>query len=128
MRRSRFFFHDYWLESVVVFGEAEMSEGSQFASAMVVTVFAALMLVAGQLHIKMRPQGSRRSLPSTKSCCLCDSPHLDPDESLHLDPAPRTNPSARQSLRSTALRCAGLFLPGDIHGSIGRCATRERAA
>ena len=52
MRRSRFFFHDYWLESVVVFGEAEMSEGSQFASAMVVTVFAALMLVAGQLHIK----------------------------------------------------------------------------
>jgi hypothetical protein len=36
----------------VVFGEAEMSEGSQFANAMVVMVFAALMLVAGQLHIK----------------------------------------------------------------------------
>ena len=51
MRRSRFFFHGYWLESVV-FGEAEMSEGSQFANAMVVMVFAALMLVAGQLHIK----------------------------------------------------------------------------
>jgi uncharacterized membrane protein len=51
MRRSRFFFRDYWLESAV-FGEAEMSEGSQFASAMVVMVFAALMLVAGQLHIK----------------------------------------------------------------------------
>jgi hypothetical protein len=51
MLRSRFFFHGYWLESVV-FGEAEMSEGSQFANAMVVMVFAALMLVAGQLHIK----------------------------------------------------------------------------
>jgi hypothetical protein len=29
-----------------------MNEGSQFASAMLVMVFAAVMLVAGQLHIK----------------------------------------------------------------------------
>jgi hypothetical protein len=29
-----------------------MREGSQFASAMLVMVFAAVMLVAGQLHIK----------------------------------------------------------------------------
>jgi len=29
-----------------------MSEGFQFASAMLVMVFAAVMLVAGQLHIK----------------------------------------------------------------------------
>jgi hypothetical protein len=40
--------HEYWLES----GEAYMSEGSQFACAMLVMVFAAVMLVAGQLHIK----------------------------------------------------------------------------
>jgi hypothetical protein len=45
------FLHESWLESVV-FGEAEMSEGSQFANAMLVMVFAAVMLVAGQLHIK----------------------------------------------------------------------------
>ncbi len=40
--------YGYWLES----GEAYMSEGSQFSCAMLVMVFAAVMLVAGQLHIK----------------------------------------------------------------------------
>jgi hypothetical protein len=45
------FLDEYWLKSGVC-GEAQMSQGSQFASAILVMVFAAVMLVAGQLHIK----------------------------------------------------------------------------
>jgi hypothetical protein len=46
--QAQVFPYGYWLES----GEAYMSEGSQFSCAMLVMVFAAVMLVAGQLHIK----------------------------------------------------------------------------
>ena len=46
--QAQVFPYGYWLES----GEAYMSEGSQFSCAMLVMVFAAVMLVAGQLQIK----------------------------------------------------------------------------
>jgi hypothetical protein len=54
---------------------------------------------------------------------------LDPDESfiwtrLHAPTFPPANLHVRRPLRGGA----GLFVLGDIHGSIGECATRERAA